>query len=61
MKGFVPREKMSKKARREMDSRRRQSWAMDPRPRIVESKKIYNRKKAAGRDGSDRQLTYIGG
>ena len=45
MKSFVSREKMSRKARKEIDSRRRQLWTVDPRPRIVKSKKIYSRKR----------------
>ena len=45
-KTFVPREKMSKKARKEQDAQRRAAWAIKPTARIAESKKIYNRKKA---------------
>ena len=45
MKGFVPKEKMSKKAQREINSQRRQTWTTDPRTRVVESRKIYSRKR----------------
>ena len=39
MAGFVPREKMSKKARREADRERRKTWAFSPVTRLKESKK----------------------
>ena len=45
MKGFVPREKMSKKQRKELDSAKRNEWSFSPVTRRVESKKIYNRKR----------------
>ncbi len=49
MTRFVPREKLGKRARRELDAQRRQSWACSPITRTVESRKTYNRKRA-GRD-----------
>ncbi len=45
MKAFVPREKMSKKARKELEKQKRTLWSADPRTRIVESRKVYNRKR----------------
>ena len=45
MKEYIPKEKMSKKAQKEINNQRRQTWTTDPRPRIVESRKIYNRKR----------------
>ena len=45
MKGFVPREKMSKKQRKELDSVKRNEWSFSPVTRRVESKKVYNRKR----------------
>ncbi|MBQ7182916.1 MAG: hypothetical protein IJR97_02940 [Clostridia bacterium] len=53
MAGFVPREKMSKKARREMDRERRKTWAFSPVTRLKESKKRYDRKRKA-HDGYDK-------
>lgn len=52
MKTFVPEKKMSKKARKERAKEKRQLWTTDPRPRIVESRKVYSRKRDAheGRD-----------
>ena len=44
---FVPRPKLSKKARKELDAQKRTTWAFSPVTKKVESKKIYNRKKAA--------------
>lgn len=45
MQKFVAREKMSKKARRELDSSRRVGWGISPVTRRTDSKKRYNRKK----------------
>ena len=42
---MVPRDKMSKKERRKLDTEKRTAWAFAPTARIVESKKIYNRKR----------------
>ncbi len=54
MAGFVPREKLSKKARKEMDRSRRVTWGFSPVTKTVESKKTYSRKrKAHDRCGDD--------
>ena len=45
MTRMIPKEKLGKKARREMDNRQRRSWAFCPATRKVESKKIYSRKR----------------
>lgn len=47
MTKFIPRPKLSKKARKELDAQKRTTWAFSPVTKKVESKKIYNRKKAA--------------
>ncbi len=47
MTKFVPRPKLSKKARKELDAQKRTTWAFSPVTKKVQSKKIYNRKKAA--------------
>ena len=47
MAKFISREKLSKKARKELDNQRRTVWAFSPTTKKVESKKIYNRKKSA--------------
>ena len=47
MKKFIPKNKMSKKARKELDAKQRLSWgAVSPVTRKTENKKAYNRKKA---------------
>ena len=45
MKRFIPREKLSKKARRQLDAGQRAAWAFSPVTRKVESKKVYSRKR----------------
>ena len=47
MTQFIPRPKLSKKARKELDAQKRTTWAFSPVTKKVESKKIYNRKKTA--------------
>ena len=47
MAKFVSREKLSKKARKELDNQKRTVWAFSPTTKKVESKKLYNRKKNA--------------
>lgn len=43
---FIPREKLSKKKRRELDNQKRNSWGeIKPVTRHVESKKAYNRQR----------------
>ena len=45
MKPFVPRDKMSKRARKKLDAQNRTTWAFSPATKIVKSKKVYDRKK----------------
>lgn len=45
MKEFIPAEKMSKKARRELARAKRQTWACSPVSRRIENKKRYDRKR----------------
>ena len=47
MARFVPKEKLSKKAQKELNRQRRISWDFSPVTKTVESKKIYSRKKNA--------------
>ena len=60
MEKFVPYEKMSKKAKREMDARRRKDWGgMSPVTRKPENPKAYNRAKARKRqDAGDRAFCF---
>ena len=44
---FVPETKMSKKARKELNRSRRNTWDFSPVTKRVESRKAYNRKRIA--------------
>ena len=60
MAKFLPREKMSKKAKKQAAADRRKTWAFSPVTRKIESKKIYNRKRisrAGQDDGSGDPLS----
>lgn len=43
-KKFISQDKMSKKARKELNNQKRVTWERSPVTKIVESKKRYNRK-----------------
>ena len=45
MDKFIPREKLGKKARRQLDRQRRVTWAFSPVTRTVDSRKRYDRHK----------------
>ena len=45
MAKFISRQKMSKKARKELDLKQRATWSFSPVTKKVESKKLYNRKR----------------
>ena len=45
MARFVPKEKLSKKAQKELNRQRRTMWDFSPVSRTVDSKKLYNRKR----------------
>lgn len=47
MKKFIPKEKLSKKARKQLDSEQRTTWSFPPVTKKVESKKLYSRKRKA--------------
>ena len=57
----VPREKMSKKARKKLAAEKRTVWDFSPVTRKIESKTIYNRKKISrtGYDDHGREI-FIG-
>lgn len=52
MTSMVPKEKLSKKAQKEMNKKRRQVWGFSPVSRRKESKKQYSRKNQP-RDNED--------
>lgn len=43
-KKFISQDKMSKKARKELNNQKRVTWKHSPVTKIVESKKVYSRK-----------------
>ena len=45
MKKFIPKEKLGKKARKQLDSEQRTTWTFSPVTKKVVSKKLYNRKQ----------------
>ena len=45
MAKFVPKEKLSKKAQKELNRRRRVTWDFSPVTKTVDSRKIYSRKR----------------
>ena len=45
MAKFIPKAKMSKKARKELAKQNRVTWDVNPVTRKTENKKLYNRKK----------------
>lgn len=45
MKQFVPRNKMNKRHKKELDAQKRTVWNIKPTTKIVKSKKVYDRKK----------------
>ncbi|MBR5217452.1 MAG: hypothetical protein IKV68_03725 [Oscillospiraceae bacterium] len=62
MEKFVPYEKLSKKKKRELDSKRRGSWyGVNPVTRKSENPKAYNRRKAQkwSDDAHDCAFSYF--
>ena len=53
MKPFVPKEKMSKKARKKLAAGKRGTWSISPVTRKIDSKKVYNRKRISRADTDD--------
>lgn len=53
MEKFIPYEKLSKKAKRELDQKKRKSWnGINPVTRKPQNPKTYNRRKAQKYDDS---------
>ena len=46
MEKFIPYEKLSKKKKRELNAKRRVTWAIDPAVRRPADPKAYNRRAA---------------
>ena len=47
MARFIPKDKLSKKAQKELNRQRRVTWDFSPVTKTVDSKKLYNRKRNA--------------
>ena len=47
MARFVPKDKLSKKAQKELNRQRRVTWDFSPVTKTVDSKKLYNRERNA--------------
>ena len=45
MARFIPKEKLSKKAQKELNRQRRVTWDFSPVTKTVDSRKLYNRRK----------------
>ena len=58
MARFVPKDKLSKKAQKELNRQRRTMWDFSPVTKTVDSKKLYNRKRNA-RDRYDDYGTSV--
>ena len=59
MKKFIPREKLGKKARKQLDRDRRATWMFSPVTRTAESKKLYNRKRKAHGRYDDSSMGFL--
>jgi len=59
MSNFIPRKKLSKKAKRALDKSKRVLWEVHPVTQKMESKKHYSRKKVR-RDKLDLPDFFIG-
>ena len=58
MAKVIPKGKLSKKALKELNRRRRVTWDFSPVTKTVDSKKIYSRKRKA-QDRDDYGLSFF--
>ena len=61
MAGFIPKDKLSKKAQKELNRQRRVTWDFSPVTRTVDSRKLYNRKKNARNRDDDGLGVFLSG
>ena len=60
MKKFVPAEKLSKKAKKQLAKRKRVTWGeVNPVTRKPANPKAYNRKKLRSREDEDRGADFF--
>ena len=63
MDKFIPKEKMSKKAKKRIAAEQRGTWALPPVTRKIDSKKLYNRKRisrARNDDSTRDSFLFLG-
>ena len=60
-RAFVPREKLGKKQKKALDSKKRLLWGFSPVSRRVENKKAYDRKRARVPEDGIRALFAFAG
>ena len=58
MEKFIPYEKLSKKKKREQDSRRRTIWMISPVTRRPKDPKAYDRKRIKDRNDDSDPLSF---
>ena len=56
---FVPKEKMSKKAKKQAAAEKRLTWAFSPVTRRIDSKKTYNRKRISRTDYDGKGDSFV--
>ena len=56
MERFIPREKLSKKAKKKLAAKKRITWTFSPVTRKVESKRVYNRKRISRAEDDGREF-----
>lgn len=54
MAKFIPKDKLSKRAKKEMAAQQRATWAFSPITKKIESKKLYNRNKKSHVERDER-------
>ena len=59
MKKFTPKEKLGKKARKQLDSEQRATWSFSPVTKKIENKKLYNRKQTSHDRYDDYGLGFL--
>ena len=59
MARFVPKEKLSKKAQKELNRQRRVTWEFSPVTKTVESRKLYSRRRKAQDRDDDYGLSFF--
>ena len=59
MARFVPKEKLSKKAQKELNRQRRVTWEFSPVTKTVESRKLYSRRRKAQDRYDDYGLSFF--